>query len=284
LDVKRTIPIPRAGREAVLEAHKLSNAEARLVVAGYYDAQEMRKRADMQIRHLGDKEMPKILQYTADANAIIENEVKKALLRYSEATPVGEWCLSDVGIGPVITAGLLAHLDITKAPTAGHFWSFAGLNPAMKWEKGEKRPYNAALKQVCYHMGECFKRTSGNDDSFYGRLYRERKELLVTRNDAGHNAERAKVFHTRSAEVKKTLATGKLPAGNLDRQACNFVAKIFLSHLHGVMFFDRFKTAPPKPFALSILGHAHEIVIPNANMFPGFAQVYYGAALRAAAE
>jgi hypothetical protein len=67
-------------REVVLDAHKLSNAEARLVVASYYDAQEMRKRADMQIRHLGDKEMPKILQYTADANAVIENEVKKALL------------------------------------------------------------------------------------------------------------------------------------------------------------------------------------------------------------
>jgi hypothetical protein len=282
--MKRAPSIPRAGREVVLEAHNLSNAEARLVVAGYYDAQEMRKRADMQIRHLGDKEMPRILQYTADANAIIENEVKKALLRYSEATPVGQWCLSHVGVGPVITAGLLAHLDITKASTAGHFWSFAGLNPAMKWEKGEKRPYNAALKQVCYHMGECFKRTSGNDDAFYGRLYRERKELLVERNDAGRNAERAKVFHTRSADVKKTLALGKLPAGNLDRQACNFVAKIFLSHLHGVMFWDRYKSAPPRPFALSILGHAHEIVIPNHEMFAGLAQAYYGASFRAAAE
>lgn len=154
--MKRAPAIPRAGREIVLEAHKLSNAEARLVVASYYDAQEMRKRADMQIRHLGDKEMPKILQYTADANAIIENEVKKALLRYSEATAVGQWCLSHVGIGPVITAGLLAHLDITKAPTAGHFWSFAGLNPAQKWERGEKRPYNAALKQVCFHAGESY--------------------------------------------------------------------------------------------------------------------------------
>jgi hypothetical protein len=282
--MKRAPSVPRAGREVVLDAHKLSNAEARLVVASYYDAQEMRKRADMQIRHLGDKEMPKILQYTADANAVIENEVKKALLRYSEATPVGEWCLSHVGIGPVITAGLLAHLDIEKAPTAGHFWSFAGLNPAMKWEKGEKRPYNAALKQLTYHMGECFKRTSGNDDAFYGRLYRERKELLVERNDAGHNAERAKVFYTRSAEVRKTLKLGKLPAGNLDRQACNFVAKIFLSHLHGVMYFDRYKKAPPKPFAVSILGHAHEIVIPNHEMFAGLARAYYGRKFKAAAE
>jgi hypothetical protein len=282
--MKRAPSVPRAGREAVLDAHKLSNAEARLVVAGYYDAQEMRKRADMQIRHLGDKEMPRILQYTADANAIIEGEVKKALLRYSEATPVGEWCLSHVGIGPVITAGLLAHLDIEKAPTAGHFWSFAGLNPAMKWEKGEKRPYNAALKQITYHIGECFKRTSGNDDAFYGQLYRERKELLVERNEDGHNAKRAKVFHTRSAEVKKTLAQGKLPAGNLDRQACNFAAKIFLSHLHGVMYWERYKKAPPKPFGIAILGHAHEIVIANHEMFPGLAQAYYGGKFRAAAE
>jgi hypothetical protein len=351
--MKRAPSIPRAGREAVLDAHKLSNAEARLVVASYYDAQEMRKRSDMQIRHLGDKEMPRILQYTADANAIIEGEVKKALLKYSEATPVGEWCLSHVGIGPVITAGLLAHLDIEKAPTAGQIFRFAGLDPSAKWRSSEyirgvvkekrkefsndreailaicdalntkprhyldgatmydvktqqkveiynpetgkinwklaterltKRPYNAALKQITYHMGECFKRTSGDDDSFYGRLYRERKELLVARNEAGHNAERAKTFTTRSAEVEKTLAQGKLPAGNLDRQACNFVAKIFLSHLHGIMFWDRFKKAPPKPFGIAILGHAHEIAIPNTDMFPGFAKAYYGRSFRRAAE
>lgn len=274
--MKRAPDIPRLDREVVLQAEKLTNPEARFLVANYYQAQEMRKRADMQIRHLGDKEMPTLLQYTADAFAVIESNVQKGLQNYAESTRLGEWCLSHDGIGPVITAGLLAHLDIEKAPTVGHFWRYAGLDPTNKWEKGQKRPWNSELRQICWHLGQCAKRISYKEDAFYGQLYRERKELLVGRNEAGHNAERAKVFFTKSADVKKTLAEGKLPANNIDSQACNFVAKIFLSHLHALMFWDKYDQAPPRPFAIAILGHAHEVRIPNTDMFPGFSRAYYG--------
>jgi len=274
--MKRAPDIPRLGREKVLEAAKLSNPEARFLVANYYAAQAQRKRADMQIRHLGDRELPYVLQYTADASAVMENQVQRALLHFAENTRVGQWCLSHIGVGPVITAGLLAHLDIEKAPTVGHFWRFAGLDPSLRWAKGQKRPYNADLKQVCWHLGKCAIRVSGRDDAVYGQLYRERKALLVARNDRGDFAERAKTFETRSADVKKILATGKLPAGNIDSQATRFVAKIFLSHLHAVWYFDHFKKPPPKPFATAILGHAHEIRIPNTAMFAGFDDAYYG--------
>ena len=274
--MKRAPDIPRLGREKVLEAAKLSNPEARFLVANYYAAQAQRKRADMQIRHLGDRELPYVLQYTADASAVMENQVQRALLHFAENTRVGQWCLSHIGVGPVITAGLLAHLDIEKAPTVGHFWRFAGLDPSLRWAKGQKRPYNADLKQVCWHLGKCAIRVSGRDDAVYGQLYRERKALLVARNDRGDFAERAKTFETRSADVKKILATGKLPAGNIDSQATRFVAKIFLSHLHAVWYFDHFKKPPPKPFATAILGHAHEIRVPNSEMFAGFDEAYYG--------
>lgn len=270
------VDIPRLSKESVLEADRLSNPEARFLVSQYYDMQDMRKRADMQIRHMGDKELPSLLKYTADHAAFIESQLVRGLRRYAESTPVGQWMLEQHGVGPVISAGFLAHLDIEKAPTAGHFWSYAGLDPDMKWEKGQKRPYNAAVKQLCFHFGECAKRCSGSDESFYGRFYRERKQLLVDRNEAGAFAERAKTFYTHSAEWKKVLATGKLPAGNLDRQACNITAKIFLSHLHAVMYWDKYKKAPPKPFAMAILGHAHEIKVPHADMFPGFEEAYYG--------
>lgn len=274
--MKRAVDIPRLGREVVLEARKLTNPEARFLVSNYYQAQEMRKRSDMQIRHLGDKELPALLQYTADAFAVIEGQVNKALLGYALSTKVGQWCLSHVGIGPVITAGLLAHLSIEGHPTAGHFWRFAGLDPTCKWGKGQKRPWNAELRQLCWHLGQCAKRVSGNERAYYGQLYRSRKEMLVARNDAGHNAERAKTFQTRSAEVRKVLEQGKLPPNNIDSQACNFVAKIFLSHLHGVMYWDHHGAPPPKPFAIAILGHGHEIHIPNVDMFPGFEEAYYG--------
>lgn len=270
--------IPRASKEVILEAKKLTNPAARFIVSNYYDYQDQRKRADMQLRHLGDGEadnLAKTLEWNAGAAAAMEADTAKQLKAFAETSVVGQWCMSHYGVGPVITAGLLAHLDITVAPTAGHFWSFAGLNPLQKWEKGQKRPYCAAMKQLMFHLGECFKRTSGVKDAFYSQFYKTRKDMLVQRNDAGEFAERAKVFFTKSADVKKTLATGKLPAGNLDRQACNQAAKMFLSHLHAVMYWNYYKEAPPKPFMIAIKGHAHEVKIPNLHFFPGLEEAYY---------
>jgi len=284
--MKRAPSIPKPGKEVVLEAAKLSNAEARFLVSNYYDAQEARKREDMQLRHLGEnpeQASVKLLQWTADSNAVIEKAVLSALGKFAKASAVGRWMLAQHGVGPVIAAGLLAHIDIEQAPTVGHIWRFAGLDPTRKWEKGQKRPYNAALKQLTYHIGECFKRSSGSADSIYGRLYQQRKEYVVAKNERGDNAERAKTFRTNSKEVRAVLATGKLPAGNLDRQAANYAAKIFLSHVHAIMYFDRYGKPPAKPFAIAIMGHAHEIEIPMTEMFPGFADAYYGKAVKRAA-
>lgn len=284
--MKRTRALPKPDREFVLSAAKLTNAEARFLVSNYYAEQEARKREDMQLRHLGDnaEQRMTMLQYSATCHAELERFVFSALEKYAEGNHIGQWMLAQYGVGPVIAAGLLAHLDIDRAPTAGHFWSFAGLNPEMKWEKGEKRPYCAQMKQLTYHIGECFKRTSKAADSYYGAIYAERKKLLVARNEKGHNAERAKTFVAKSAEWKKVLKDGKLPDGNLDRQACNYAAKIFLSHLHAVMHFDKFKHVP-KPFAHALLGHVHLNAVPMAEkFFPGFEAAYYGRPLAEAAE
>jgi hypothetical protein len=279
--------MPRMSKEQILSAAGLSNAAARFLVSDYYNSQDARKRCDMQLRHLGDEaagELQALLQWTADANAVMENQIQRALAKYAESSPIGQWMLDIHGVGPVLSAGFLAHLDVTQTETAGGFWAFAGLAAGtQKWDRGEKRPWNAQLKQLCFHFGECIKRTSNHPDSYYGRFYRRRKELLVERNEAGAYAERAKVYTTKSADVKKTLAAGRLPDGNLDRQACNITAKLFLSHLHAVMYWEHYHKPPPKPFAISILGHAHEISVPNTEkLFPGFAGAYYG--VRQAAE
>jgi hypothetical protein len=289
--MKRTdVAIPRASKEQVLSAGNLTEAEVRFIVTNYYDAQDARKRGDMQLRHLGDKDDPttpgpaKLLSWWTDRQADIEKDILKMLKAFADSRPVGQWMMAQHGIGPVIAAGLLAHIDIEKAPTVGHIWRFAGLDPTCTWKKGEKRPFNAQLKQICWHAGQCFKRQWTHADCFYGHLYGEKKKMIVERNEAGHYAERAKVFVTRSADVRKTLADGKLPANNLDAQATRFATKIFLSHMHAVMYWTRYHKAPPKPFAISILGHVHEIAIPNTDMFPGFADAYYGRDWSVAAE
>jgi hypothetical protein len=326
----------KADRERILSASNLTNGEARCLVANYYQAQDLRKRADMQLRHRGDKDDPvSMLDYFGDAQASIEDDLKKALRKFAEASPVGLWMMTQDGVAEVIAAGLLAYIDIERATTAGAIWAFAGLDPTAKWisreaadkmvckavrgaqptdrdvrilceQTGKKfsvvlrfattdhagnpvpltraslakalsrRPYSPDLKQICWHAGQCFKRISGEPRALYGRLYREHKALVVARNEHGDYAERAKVFATRSADVRKVLNEGRLPAGNLDQQACNYATKIFLSHVQAIMHWNKNHQAPPRPFATAILGHAHEIRIPDINMFPGFAEAYYG--------
>jgi len=283
--MKRTRPYPLS-KEKILEAENLPAPELRLLVANYYQGQKMRKTMDMQLRHLGkdrieampSSEIKSILMHVPDAFAGIENDLARAFDKILTSR-VAVWIKAQRGIGAVITAGLLAHIDITKAPTVGHIWSFAGLNPSMKWEKGEKRPYNAELKQICWHAGQCFMKQSNDPDCYYGQLYRDRKRFEIERNESGANAERAKDFKVSAGAtkaVKDKLKEGRLPDFNIDARARRFAVKIFLSHLHALMYWDHFGKAPPKPFALSILGHAHEIRIPHADMFPGFESAYYG--------
>ena len=47
---------------------------------------------------------------------------------------------------------LKIHIDINKCPYAGNIFSFAGLNPKRKWEKGERRPWNADLKKIIWKI------------------------------------------------------------------------------------------------------------------------------------
>jgi hypothetical protein len=191
-------PLPN---EKILEAENLSAAELRLLVANYYQSQEMRKRADMQLRHIGDKEPLWISNYMAESFADIEQQIAKSLDKILVG-PVIAWIRAQRGIGPIIAAGLVAHIDITKTPTAGHIWRFAGLDPTLKWEKGQKRPYNAALKQITWHLGQCFMKQSNDPDCFYGKLYRLRKEFEIDRNESGGNAELAKTFKVSPGATK----------------------------------------------------------------------------------
>ena len=65
-----------------------------------------------------DGEPHSTLKWLADMNRTLEESIKSALDVYSSASSVGRWLRSQKGIGPVIAAGFLAHLDITKAETA----------------------------------------------------------------------------------------------------------------------------------------------------------------------
>jgi len=98
----------------------LSPDEARYLVNLYYQRQADRMRTNSQIRELVKDEKPNELMIYLSKNAeYSEALIKKALGDFVDGHPIGKWLISIYGIGPIIAAGILAHVDITKTATAG---------------------------------------------------------------------------------------------------------------------------------------------------------------------
>lgn len=249
----------------------LSKEEARYLVDLYYQMQEYRKASDNQVCQLqkeDNKEPHETLAFFANNFRTLERNIKSVLQVYAESKPIGQWMLSICGIGPVISAGLMANIDITKVQTAGQIQAFAGLDPTREWHKGEKRPYNARLKTLCWKIGQCFIKVQNNEEDVYGKIFAIRKAYEIERNEKGELADQAKAKLERfnikkTTDAYKWYSQGKLPPAHINQRASRYAVKIFLSHLFSVWYEMEHKEKPPKPYAIAILNHAHEIPIPN---------------------
>ena len=130
--------IKRLTRDLIKASATLSDQEVRCLVDGYYLMQDGRKRANSQVMAMAG-EPTQVLSWLGEQSEVLEGQIKRALQSYAQSQKIGQWMLSIYGIGPVITAGMLAHIDLAQAPTAGHIWRYAGLDPTQKWGKGQKR-------------------------------------------------------------------------------------------------------------------------------------------------
>lgn len=240
--------------------------EARWLVDQYYAIQDFRIQATGQERAIAqdaDAASGALVGWLGESMKSCEAQIQKALGEYADAHVPGRWARSIIGIGPVIAAGLLAHIDIEQAPTVGHIWSFAGLDPSKRWEKGTKRPWNAKLKVLCWKLGDSFVKFSNHERDTYGKVYVARKKQELERNEAGAFADQAAAAlrdrKIKDAALRKTYEAGRLPAGRLDLRARRYAVKLFLSHLHFVMYEDRHGTPPALPYILT-QGHGHHTV------------------------
>lgn len=279
LEMKLTADLKKMARE-------LTRAEVRAVVDSYYSMQKIRIGAGNQIGAM-EREAAKgqetaegveplksipvptgLLGWLHDAGATIEDRIGKVLDIWTDELAIGRWLKSHMGIGPILAAGLIAHIDIARPNTAECIWSFAGLRPGIVWKKGMKRPFNAKLKTLCWKIVSSFKMQSWRDDCFYGKLYQQRKRYEVERNEAGGQAERAKKLLAESPvkdkDVRAVWESGKLTAGHLDAMAMRWTVKLFLSHMYEV--WRQMENLPvAKPFAYSQLKHQEASYIPPPN-------------------
>ena len=284
-------PVQRLTKDLAVAARTISDAEARFLVDAYYSMQDARIRSEGQIRSIvknpvetgdldpatGDPvravEPHDVLKWLSEQNSTLEAQVKRALEKYVDSHIVGSWLMSIYGIGPVISAGLLAHIDIHKAPTVGHIWRFAGLDPSVKWEKKTKRPWNAQLKVLTWKAGESFVMFHGNERCFYGQVWRKQKDVYIARNEAGQYAERAKQvlaakrFGT-DTDAHAHYSAGRLPPAHIHAMARRYAVKLFLSHLHAEMHRRVLGSEPPFPYPIDHMGHAHIIAAPTSAAAP----------------
>lgn len=321
-------PISRLSRDIKSALVSLSEQEARYLVDAYYTIQSYRIQAANQVRALNKSDEPhEVLTWLEDNNQSLENQIKRALDAWTETRPLGRWAKSVTGIGPVIAAGLLAHIDIKQAPTYGHIWRFAGLDPTTVWEKSTKRPWNASLKVICWKAGESFVKVSSNAKDVYGQVYASRKLQEVRGNEELRYSDQAvnilatkkigkdtdafkwysgaidprvaawwravgfepsktptikqieaalsqKELQKNDKEMTALCARGNqqllsvlkgapmLPPGHLHARAKRYAVKLFLSHYHDVAYRLHYGTAPPKPYPIAHLNHAHYLPPP----------------------
>lgn len=261
--------IQRLTRDLKSGVATLTPKEARFLVDTYYTMQDYRIEAANQVRALSaDGEPASVLTWLFDQMEALEGQVKSALDRWTNHQPMGQWAKGVYGVGPVISAGLLAHIDITRAPTAGAIWRYAGLDPTAVWNKGEKRPHNARLKVICWKIGESFVKFSGRDECFYGQVYAQRKAEEQARNDAGLYADQAATVLSakrigKDTEAHKHYSGGKLPPAHIHARAKRYAVKLFLSHYHYRAYELHYGKPPADPYALAILGHVHMIQPPH---------------------
>jgi len=270
--------INRLNEDLKTAATNLTQNEVRLLVDLYYQVQDFRIATANIVRTQGKEEPNALSDWVFKNFKILEKDIVSAMGLFAAHYKVGQWLQSIYGIGPVCSAGLLAHLDIRKAKTPGAFLTFAGvIDPSRQpWNKGEKRPWNAKLKTlVCVRMGETFVKFSGQDECVYGKLYADRKKQLIRQNANGDfsktalerkdDVDRSTIAHKwysgqypysvmnedffllslpqremklKKCRVNEGCGLPMLPPAHLHSRARRVAAQMVLCHLHYVMYED----------------------------------------------
>lgn len=217
----------------------------------------------------------------------LEEEMRYALERYLD-DPVeewhreaGHWSLRIRGIGPVLAAALFAHVNMERCPYVSSLWRFAGLDPTARWGKGQRRPWNAKLKTICWRIGDSFVKTSGvcvkdgrvlelneiPENALYCWLYVTKKEEQKQKNEAGAFAEQAAEAlssgrFSRDTKTRAAYEAGRLPDGRIHLRAQRYAVKMFLSHWWQVAYESFHGKPAPDPWVISIGGHQRLIPVP----------------------
>lgn len=160
---------------------------------------------------------------------------------------------------------------ITKWPYSS-FEEAAKNLKTKKWNKDKvikvasKIPYNQDLKVLMFKIGDSFLKNS-NRGSFYGELYKKRRDYEIAKNENGDYADQAaqklKDCNIVKTETKKCYQSGKLPAGHIITRAKRYAVKMFMSHYYEAMYYNKYGKMPANPYILEFGEEHHDYIGPE---------------------
>jgi hypothetical protein len=115
-------------------AKNVDQRTGRILVDTYYQFQHNRIAFNNQVDAMErDGEDPEIVRHFYEQTFALEKQMASILKVWSENHPVGQWAMSQKGIGPVLSSALLAYVDMDRTPHQSSLWSLAGLRPDVVW-------------------------------------------------------------------------------------------------------------------------------------------------------
>lgn len=272
---------------------KLTGDDARILLGTYDDIQTARMASARRFATVGGEEVAELMDAAMGRLKALERWTAKVLGAYARSTPWGRWALSINGVGAIGAAGLSIYVDPERFSSVGKVWRTFGLDPTMKWGKGQKRPFIPAAKRLAYLIGESIIKVG--DRGPYGPLYKRRKAYEWEKNLSGQLAQAAMEMAPRATEYQKywvsgqvdpeyarKVAEGKVPQQKpvllkkgeggvpmlppvvIHARARRWVVKLLISHFWEVRYWYTFNKRPPLPYAIAHKGHVDYIPPPNA--------------------
>lgn len=260
--------VNRLNKDHLAAAKTLGRDELKWLLKTYMKIQADRTAAQRSIKFFDRDGKPHILlDFVHTQHLTMEKSTLNLIKRYVYSCnhPAMDWMRQVYGVGPVIAGYMFANIDITRSPTPGHILSFAGLNPNMVWNKGEKRPYNSTFKKVCFYLGQAIIKSKNRVEggTFYGNLYDMRYAYEMRKNLRGDYADQAakylatKYKGTKAGPAITALKAGQLPNHGIMMRAMRWTVKMFISHLYEV--WRQAEGLPfVNPYPIGIMGHAAE--------------------------
>lgn len=174
-----------------------------------------------------------IIEHLSERFQTLEDEITQLATEAVRDHEMWPWLKAVKGIGPTLAGALVSHIDIARPNSVSGLWRYAGqgVNNSTglrdRPTKGEKLPYNAELKRLCYVIASAFMRSN----SPYRIEYDEKRAYYEE-------------FRTDWTKA------------HIDAAAKRSMIKLFLEHLFTLWRYEKNLPILP-PYAIGQLKHFH---------------------------